>query len=503
MNILLVSPATPDTFWSFRHVLPFVSRKAAFPPLGLLTVAGMLPTEWDMRLVDLNVRRLSDADVMWADYVLVSAMLVQEASAREVLARCAAHGKTVIAGGPLFTTGHARFAAEANAEDGVAAPVGRIHMVLGEAEDVMPQLIADLRRGELAPLYDGNTRPDLRSTPAPRWDLVAMRDYATMAVQFSRGCPFNCEFCDIVALYGRVPRLKNPQQLIGELDALLVRGWHGPVFIVDDNFIGHRPNAKALLRALVAWRTEKRITIPFLTEASVNLADDPELLELMVAAGFKKVFIGLETPEEASLAECAKNQNTNRNLLEAVHKIQHAGLEVMGGFIVGFDNDPSDICERQDKFIQSAGIVTAMVGLLNALPQTRLFERLQEEGRILRASSGNNLDAVLNFVPRLDRDRLLAGYRALVKKLYAPRAYYARALTFLANYRTRGPRVRRPWSDVRAFLHSLWVMGVWTRGRREYWKFMARSLLQHPRKFGEAMQLAIMGYHFRRIAAQL
>ena len=492
MNILLVSPAVPDTFWSFKHVLRFISKKAAFPPLGLLTVAAMLPRAWRMKLVDMNVTRLTDADIAWADYVLLSAMLVQESSAREAIVRCQAHGKTIIAGGPLFATGAERFAAG-----------NGLHFVLSEAENIMPALLADMTTGRLQPRYDSAEKPSLGCTPVPRWDLVNVRDYATMSVQFSRGCPFNCEFCDIIAMYGRVPRVKTPAQMIAELDALLATGWNSTIFIVDDNFIGHKPKVKELLRALVAWRRDQHVRVPFMTEASLNLVDDQELLDLMVAAGFKKVFVGLETPIENSLTECAKLQNTSRDLVGAVTRLHNAGIEVMGGFIVGFDSDPSNIFERQRRFIQEAGVVTAMVGLLTALPQTRLFERLKLEGRILRESTGNNLDAVLNFVPKLDRETLVTGYRSLVKQLYSPPVYYRRALTFLREFRQRGPRVSRPWSDVRAFLHSLWVMGVWTRGRREYWKYFVRSLLQHPRNFGEAMSLAIWGYHFRQVASRL
>jgi len=488
MNILLVSPATPDTFWSYKHVLRLISKKAAFPPLGLLTIAAMLPREWKLKLVDLNVTRLSDADVAWADYVFLSAMLIQESSVRRVIARCTEKGKPVVAGGPLFTTGHERF------------PEIQ-HFVLGEAEDVMPALIADLTTGDLKPTYSHPDKPDLSRTPVPRWDLIRLKDYATMPLQFSRGCPFNCEFCDIIAMYGRAPRTKSPAQMIRELDALLDAGWRDGVFMVDDNFIGHKPKVKELLHEIIAWRARRETRVLFITEASLNLVDDPELLELMVQAGFKRVFVGVETPEESSLAECAKVQNSRRDLVAAVKRIQQAGLEVMGGFIVGFDNDKPNIFERQRRFIQESGVVTAMVGLLNALPQTRLFARLKAEGRLLRASTGNNLDAVLNFVPKLDREVLVEGYRSLVKHLYTPKTYYRRALTFLREYRPRGPRVHRPWNEVLAFVRSLWIMGVWTRGRREFWKYFTRSLLFHPRTFGEAMYLAILGHHFRKVAA--
>ncbi|NLX21169.1 MAG: B12-binding domain-containing radical SAM protein [Phycisphaerae bacterium] len=490
MNILLVSPSTPDTFWSFRHALPFVSKRAAFPPLGLLTVAAMLPDDWAARLVDLNVKRLTDTDLRWADYVMLSAMIVHEPSVRQIATRCQELGKPIIGGGPLFTTGHHRFP---------DIP----HFVLGEAENVMATLVADMIANRVQPIYQSPVKPDLSQTPIPRWNLIDHRAYATMPVQFSRGCPFNCEFCDIVAMYGRVPRAKDPAQLIAELDALLATGWQDPIFIVDDNFIGHKPKAKALLRALIEWRTRRKVRMPFTTEVSLNLVDDPELLELLVDAGFKKVFIGIETPSEAGLAECTKVQNTQRDLIAAVAQIQNAGIEVMGGFIVGFDSDEASIFERQRRFIQEAGVVTAMVGLLTALPQTRLFARLKEEGRLLSESTGNNLDGVLNFIPKLDRDTLVDGYRKLLLHLYSPRAYYQRALTFLSRYRMRGPRIQVTLTDLLAFVRSLWVIGIRTPGRREYWKFVARSLLRHPRAFSEAINLAIIGYHFRQVATQV
>jgi radical SAM superfamily enzyme YgiQ (UPF0313 family) len=490
MKVLLVSPATPDTFWSYKHILRFVARKAAFPPLGLLTVAALLPREWELKVVDLDVCRLTDSDLDWADYVLISAMLIHEKSVREIAARCASLGKPVIAGGPLFTTSPERFP---------EIP----HLVVGEAEELMPELCRHMLAGTVRPEYRCGERPALAKTPLPRWDLIDFRDYATMSVQYSRGCPFNCEFCDIVEMYGRVPRVKTTAQMIGELDVLVDAGWRGSVFIVDDNFIGHKQRAKDLLRAIIGWRQRRGVNLAFTTEASLNLVDDPDLLDLLVQAGVKKVFIGLETPQESSLTECAKTQNTCRDLVAAVKTIQSAGIEVLGGFILGFDSDSGSIFERQRRFIQESGVVTAMVGLLTALPHTRLFARLKEEGRILGESTGNNMEAFLNFVPKLDRKVLVEGYRSLVQNLYSPKVYYARALTFLRQYRSRGPRAPVEWRDVRAFFHSLWTMGVWTRGRREYWKFMLRSLLFHPRKFVEAATLAILGHHFRMVAARL
>lgn len=490
MKVILISPRTPDTFWSFKHALRFVSKRASMPPLGLLTVAAMLPPEWELKLVDLNIERLREEDLRWADYVFIGAMIVHQESVREIVARCAAARKTVIAGGPLFTTGHEAFP---------EIP----HFVLGEAEEVMPELVEDLRQGKLKPIYRASRWPDLTHAPVPRWDLLKQRHYVTMAVQFSRGCPFDCEFCDIIVMNGRVPRTKTPAQLIAELDGLRRRGWKDMVFIVDDNFIGNKRNTRALLHALIEWRQRTGAKMGFLTEASVNLADDPELCALMIQAGFKKVFVGIETPSAEALAECHKRQNTNRDLVDAVHTLQRAGFEVMGGFIVGFDSDKPDIFKRQFEFIQRSGVATAMVGLLTALPQTRLWKRLKNEGRLEAGSTGNNTDAVLNFKPALSKDYLVNGYRDLMKKLYEPRHYYARIRTFLKTHRPTGPRLRLSWADFVAFVKSFWVLGVWHCGRVAYWRLFWSTLLKRPRQFSRAIELAITGYHLRRVARKL
>jgi radical SAM superfamily enzyme YgiQ (UPF0313 family) len=487
MRILLVYPQTPDTFWSFKHVLRFISKRAAFPPLGLLTVAAMLPRDWDVRLVDTNVKRLKNKDLLWADYVMISAMIVHRGSVREIVERCRKLSKTIIAGGPLFTTGHASFP---------HIP----HFVLGEAEDIMPRLVEDLKAGTLRRYYQSPARPDITRTPVPRWDLVDLRHYATMAVQFSRGCPFDCEFCDIVVMNGRVPRTKTPAQLVEELETLRRRGWKDMVFIVDDNFIGNKTLTKALLREMIPWRGRVRADMGFLTEASVNLADDTELCELMVQAGFKKVFLGIETPSVESLEECRKLQNRRRDLVATVKILQRFGFEVMGGFIIGFDHDPRDIFKRQFEFIQRTGVVTAMVGLLTALPETRLHQRLKREGRLEGETTGNNTDAVLNFKPKLNREFLVSGYRNLMKRLYEPRTYYQRIQIFLKDHRPSGPHLRLSWSDCQAFLKSFWLLGIWYRGRVPYWRFFWSTLLRRPRQFRHAIELAIIGHHFRRVA---
>jgi len=490
VRILLISPKTPETFWSYRHALPFISKQVAFPPLGLLTVAAMLPASWQLKLVDMNRERLAEKDIVEADYVFLSAMIVHRDSVREIVELCQSLGTPIVAGGPLFTTGHRDF------------PEIQ-HFALGECEEFVAELVSDMEAGTLQRIYRASRFPSLAHTPVPRWDLVRLADYASVSVQFSRGCPFQCEFCDIVIMNGRVPRTKSPEQVLGELQALHDLGWKGSVFLVDDNFIGNRSRVKKLLRAIVDWRRESGAEMGFTTEASINLADDTELLDLMREAGFVRVFVGIESPESLSLEGCQKVQNTGRELLSSVRTIQNAGMEVLGGFIVGFDADGPDIFERQFDFIQSAGVVTAMVGLLNALPKTRLYVRLQREGRLLQESCGNNTEAVCNFVTKLDREFLLNGYRALMKRLYEPETFYQRARTFLSQYRLSEPSVRIGIGDLKAFARSLWVLGVQRPGRREYWRFLAHTFLHHRRAFGCAVAISIYGHHFRVIAKSL
>ncbi|MFN2371908.1 MAG: B12-binding domain-containing radical SAM protein [Candidatus Krumholzibacteriia bacterium] len=496
MRILLVEPRTPDTFWTMRPAVRFLGRRAANPPLGLLTVAGLLPRRWDLRLVDLNCGELHDVDILWADRVLVSAMQIHRQEVVRLVERCHALDRTVMGGGPLFT-------AEPALPGEPVDNAGVDHVVVGEAEELAEQLVADLEAGRPRPLYVAPRFPDLALTPQPRWDLLDLSGYATMSVQSCRGCPFDCEFCDVVALNGRWPRYKSPEQFVAELESLRRLGWRGSVFVVDDNFVGDRRRCRGLLEALIAWRRRTRTRITFLTEASVDMAAHPDLLELMVAAGFKKVFLGLETPSAASLRECHKLQNLRGDLATAVRTIQAAGIEVMGGFIVGFDSDEPDIFERQFEFIQRTGVVTAMVGLLQALPRSRLHARLAAEGRLYGPGSGDNTKAFLNFEPRLDREFLIENYRRLMTRLYEPGTYYQRIRIFLESHRARGPRSHVGWRDIRALFGSIWVMGVVCRGRRAYWHFLVTTLVRHPRQIGVAVSLAIMGHHYRAVAAGL
>ncbi|MBM4144467.1 MAG: DUF4070 domain-containing protein [Lentisphaerae bacterium] len=486
MNILLLYPEFPDTFWSFKHALAFVGKKASLPPLGLLTVASMLPSAWPKRLVDLNVRGLRDGDLDWADCVFISAMTVQRDAASRLIARCKAAGKRIVAGGPLFQSEHAQFP-------------DVDHFVLNEAELTLASFLRDLAEGRAQRLYTADGFPNLRNTPRPMWELLDLKRYGNMGIQFSRGCPFNCDFCNVTALFGHRSRSKSSEQIIAELDSLYDLGWRGDVFFVDDNFIGKKAFLKAdLLPALIEWRRGKNGNT-FFTEATITLADDEELMDMMSKAGFTRVFIGIETPDEECLAECSKAQNRNRDLVEDVKRIQRAGIQVQAGFIVGFDHDAPSIFRRQIDFIQKSGIVTAMVGLLQAPPGTRLFERMKQAGRLRGDSSGDNVDGTTNIAPAMGIDRLVKGYRGILEHIYSPRHYYERVKTFLREYKPPRVRARLQFSHMRALAHSFYRLGIVGEERFHYWKLMLQTLFRRPRLLPEAVVLSIYGYHFRKV----
>lgn len=494
MKALLIYPEFPDTFWSFRYALKFIHRKASSPPLGLLTIAAMLPEEWEIRLLDMNVESLDDKDVGWADLVLVSAMSVQKESAKEVIARCKAAGVRIVAGGPLFTTEYETF--------------GYVdHLVLNEAEITLPRFLEDLQNGIAEHFYTAEAQPDslqwadIRKTPIPLWGLINMRHYASINIQYSRGCPFNCEFCDITLLCGRKPRTKDKDQIIRELESVYASGFRGQVFFVDDNFIGNKKKLKEeVLPAIIEWMEMRRHPFTFNTQASIELSDHKDLMEMMVRAGFDVVFVGIETPHEQSLAECGKFQNKNRDLLASVRNIQKSGLEVQGGFIVGFDNDPVTIFDTQIRFIQKSGVVTAMVGILIALPRTQLYERLKKEQRLLKETSGNNTDFSTNFITRMDYDQLISGYKKVLSTLYSPRHYYERVRTFLREYiPPRKKLFHFRCNYIAAFIRSIIVLGIIGKERFHYWRLLMWTLFTRPRLLPQAVTLSIYGFHFRKV----
>jgi len=490
VKVLLINPEFPDTYWSFRHALPFEGKRCAFPPLGLLTVSALLPDTWERRLVDLNVRRLTTTDIEWADMVMITAMLVQKDSLREVVKRCKARGKRVVLGGPYVTT---------TIEDLPEAD----HIFRGEAETTLPQFIADLASGAAKRTYQAAERPPLSATPLAHFHLADLKRYSAMSVQYSRGCPFSCEFCDIIEIYGRVPRTKSNQQMLAEFDALYELGWRGTVFVVDDNFIGNKKNVRQLLPELTRWQKEHGYPFSLLTEASLNLADDEALLASMRDAGFHRVFIGIETPVEESLHEAQKSQNRG-DLLSSVKKIQNYGMEVMAGFIVGFDNDPIDIFARQIDFIRKSAIPLAMVGLLNALPDTQLWKRLEREGRLLgEDASGNNTVCTLNFKTRMDPAFLIQGYQTIMQTIYSPREYYQRVLDSLRQTATRHfsePTHYGAFQAVTTLTRVFLKLGVFDRERKEFWRFITRALFKHRSRIADSIRLAAVGYHFRKLS---
>jgi radical SAM superfamily enzyme YgiQ (UPF0313 family) len=488
MRVLLINPPFPESYWGFKHALKFERKHSAYPPLGLLTVSALLPRDWTRRLVDCEVETLKTSDIQWADMVFVTGMLIQKEAFHKIVAKCKAEEKIVAVGGPYVST---------SAE---AIP-GADHIFIGEVEETLPQFLEDLKVNTARGVYKANERPHLSTTPVADFSLVHLKHYSAMSIQYSRGCPFDCEFCDIIEIFGRVPRTKSNEQVVAELDALFDLGWRGTVFIVDDNFIGNKPKVKQLLPHLIEWQQRRGWPFVFITEASVNLADDDELLALMSRAGFYRVFLGIETPVKASLVEAQKMQNTRGSLLAAVRKIQGYGIEVMAGFIVGFDNDPEDIFERQIKFIRQSAIPLAMVGILTALPDTSLWRRLRSEGRLLKESSGSNAEW-LNFIPAsMDIGRLIDGYKSILRTIYNPREYYNRSLRFLK---------RLPAShsepSMSGFLNSMAILGrvilklgVIDSARFEFWRFMRIVIVKQRQRLSHAVRLAIMGYHFRKL----
>lgn len=488
MKILLVYPKYPETFWSFKYALKLIGKKSVFPPLGLLTVGAMLPEDWQKRLIDMNVEKLKISDILWADYIFISAMLVQQESVSEVVRLCKSLGKKIVAGGPLFTAGYYDF----NGID---------HFVLDEAEATLPLFLSDLERGCPQGVYKSEKKLELCNTPAPLWSLIKTGKYVSMSLQYSRGCPFNCEFCDISFLFGKQQRTKDKDQLLAELDSLYNLGWRGGVFFADDNFIGNKDKLKKeILPLLIKWREERKHPFTFSTEASINLADDEELMDLMVEAGFGTVFLGIETPEEDSLTECGKFHNKNRDLISCIKKIQRKGMEVQGGFIVGFDNDKPSIFERQIQLIQKSGIVTAMVGILEAARGTKLYHRLRKEGRLLDDASGNNIDFSINFVPKIDPKMLTAGYKKIVSTIYSPEYYYQRVTNFLKDYKSRVKmKIRFHFYYLKALFRSLWLFGIKESGQIYFWRLIFWTLINRPRYFPLAINFAIQGYHFRKV----
>jgi len=489
MNVLLVYPQYPDSFWSFKHAMKFIAKKATVPPLGLITVSAMLPKSWQKKLVDLNVSTLQTKDLLWADYVFISAMYIQRKSVNKIVDECLKYEIKIIAGGPLFTQEYENYPQID-------------HFILNEAEITMPLFLDDLRAGrQPGKVYKTDLFADITSSPVPDYRLLSVKDYVTMNIQVSRGCPFSCDFCEITSLLGHQVRMKNTNQIIEELEIIYSLNWRGPILIVDDNFIGNKKEVKYnLLPTMKKWMQIHKYPFTFNIQSSINLADDEELITLMAETGFTSTFVGIETPEEKSLQECNKGQNKNRDLLESVKKIQNSGLQVSGGFIVGFDTDTPSVFQKQIDFIQQSGIVSAMVGLLNAPKNTVLYKRLQAENRLTAESSGNNTDSSMNFIPVMNPQELLEGYKKIIQNIYAAKPYYQRIRQFLLNYKKlHKGRQTRDFPFLLGFLKSVIIIGIVNKGRSEYWKLLIWTLFKRPNLMTDALTFAVYGYHFRTI----
>jgi len=487
MKILFVSPDRPDTFWNLKHVLRYISRKSTLPPLGLLTVAGMLPQHWHKKLVDMTVEKLTDNDILWADYVFIGAMHIQKDTVIEIANRCRKLGRKTVGGGPVFRIDKTDFP-EID------------HIIFGEAENTIHQFIEDVENGTLKRTYSSDKWADLTTTPIPLWDIANIKNYASMCIQYSRGCPFGCDFCDVTELFGNKMRLKNARQVTKELDSIYASGWKGQVFMVDDNFIGNKNHLKDdLLPAMIEWMERHSHPFNFNTQVSINIADDEKLMTMMSEAGFDTVFIGIESSSDDSLEECNKKQNTNRNLVECVKKIQRFGLQVQAGFILGFDSDGPSIFDKMINFIQSSGIATAMVGLLNAPQETKLYERLKKENRILEDSTGDNTDYSLNLIPKMEPDNLVNSYKNVVQTIYAPKNYYKRVMTLLKNYQPPKEKPPLTLNDLKTLFKSMWIVGILARGRTYYWRLIIWSMFRRRHSFNIAVMYAIYGFHFRKV----
>jgi radical SAM superfamily enzyme YgiQ (UPF0313 family) len=492
-RILLVYPRIPTTYWSYKYALPFIGKKATMPPLGLLTVASMLPESCDIRLVDMNVSHYLQEYVEASDIVFLSAMIAQKPSFERVVKLCNDENKPVVAGGPYPTSCSKQIR-------------GVDYFVLDEAELTLPAFLRDLAEGKPKGIYRDIGKPDITRTPVPRFDLIDVKAYASMPLQYSRGCPFNCEFCDIIELYGRGVRTKRPEQFIREMEAVKRTGFRGSLLIVDDNFVGNKKRVKDLLREMIPWQKRNRYPYRLSTEASIDLAQDNELLDLMVDAGFDTVFVGIETPDETTLAYTQKKQNLRISMLDSIKKIQQRGIEVTGGFIVGFDSDPVDIFQRQIDFIRESAIPMAMTGLLTALPNTQLFRRLEREKRLCAESSGTfTHELKLNFIPKMPLQNVINGYKHIISEIYSPKAYFERSLSFIKRLSSRSNSMRHilriSKTDIRALLLSMAKQSLTSYGFR-YLHFLFQVLRTDPGNLSWAITLSIIGHHFFIITRQ-
>ncbi|MEL6500232.1 MAG: B12-binding domain-containing radical SAM protein [Cyanobacteria bacterium J06623_1] len=489
MRALLIYPVFPQTFWSYDKILELVDRKVLLPPLGMLTVAAILPQEWEFKLVDRNIRQVTPEEWAWADLVIISAMIVQKQDMLEQIQAAKSRHKLVAVGGPYATS----LPAEPKA-------AGADFLILDEGEITLPLFVEAIAQGETSGTFRATEKPDVTVTPIPRYDLLELEAYDSMSVQFSRGCPFQCEFCDIIVLYGRKPRTKNPQQLLQELDYLYELGWRRSIFMVDDNFIGNKRNVKLLLQELKTWQEEHQYPFDFTTEASVDLAADSELMALMVQCNFTAVFLGIETPDESSLQLTKKFQNTRSSLADTVDKMIRAGLRPMAGFIIGFDNEKKGAGTRIINFVEEAAIPTAMFGMLQALPLTALWDRLEKENR-LRDNTRKDINqtTLMNFVPTRPIEDIAQEYIETFWTLYEPKRYLDRVYRCFLKLGTpqhQAPAAMTTWVDLRALAIVVWRQGFKRNTRWKFWHHFFGILRHNPGVWEHYLTMCAHNEHF-------
>ena len=489
MRVLLIYPLFPKTFWSYEKILELVDKKVLLPPLGLATVAAILPQEWEFKLVDRNIRSVTEAEWEWADMVILSAMIVQKEDLCDQIKTAKQHGKLVAVGGPYPTSVPA-----------VAQEAGADFLILDEGEITLPMFVEAVLAGKTSGVFRATEKPDVTSTPIPRFDLLERDAYDMMSVQFSRGCPFQCEFCDIIVLYGRKPRTKTPAQLLAELDCLYELGWRGGVFMVDDNFIGNKRNVRLLLAELKEWMKEHEYPFRFDTEASIDLAQDPELMELMVECGFAAVFLGIETPDEDSLQLTKKFQNTRNSLVESVQSIIKAGLRPMAGFIIGFDGEKSGAGSRIVRFAELAAIPSTTFAMLQALPNTALWHRLEKEGRMRESQDGNiNQTTLMNFIPTRPLQDIGREYIEAFCALYDPIAYLDRTyrcFLMMGKPSWKAPGKKPEWVVVKALATVIWRQGIKRETRWKFWHHLFGILKHNPAVFEHYLSSCAHNEHF-------
>jgi radical SAM superfamily enzyme YgiQ (UPF0313 family) len=485
MRVLLIYPLFPQSFWSFEKTLALVDCKSLMPPLGLITVAAILPQKWEFRLVDRNIEEITEADWEWAELVIISGMIVQKKDLLVQLNEAKSRNKLVAIGGPYATT---------SPEEVESADF----LVLDEGEITLPMFVNAIEHGDRSGVFRATEKPAVTETPIPRYDLLDLSAYDNMSVQFSRGCPFQCEFCDIIVLYGRKPRTKTPGQLLAELECIYNLGWRGAVFMVDDNFIGNKRNVKLLLKDLKVWMAERNYPFGLTTEASVDLAQDDELMELMVECNFKKVFLGIETPDQDSLALTSKFQNTRDPLTESIDKITRAGMQVMAGFIIGFDGEKPQAGDRIVQFVEQTSVPLAMFSMLQALPNTALWNRLEKEGRLLNCTANINQTTLMNFIPTRDIEDIAREYVNAFWKLYEPANYLKRIFRYymkLGNIKN-AKSLRPSWKTIRALGLLLWKQGVTAQTWLLFWSNLIQVLIRKPRQLENYLTLCAYLEHF-------